>query len=447
MNEIRIPRLGWSMEEGVFVGWLKKDGEQVAVGDPLFEMEGEKAAQEIESVDAGRLQIAPNAPQPGDEVKVGALLGHLLAAGEVAPTDDAGPQELKDVEQTVAFLNQSAGARPTAARARASDTNDDVWNSNSNRAARGDSYGGEITRDAEPVATPRAKRVAAEVGVDWSTLQGSGRDGRIREADVREAASTRPVTSKQPTRTTVVATPTPAGRTAPITTGMSARRKAIAERLRMSRERTIPVTLTTAANASNIVALREQFKATNSKLVPALTDIVACLVARVLKRHPQMTARWQDDESGRALVAVGDDIAIGIAVDTADGLLVPVVNGVARRSLLRVTEETRSLIERARSGRLTSAEMHGGVLTISNLGAQGIDGFTPIINYPEIAILGLGAIRREAVVLDDDRIAPQARMTLSLTFDHAAIDGAPAAAFLKDVASAIENPAALLLGE
>lgn len=402
MNEIRIPRLGWSMEEGVFVGWLKNDGEPVAVGEPLFELEGEKAAQEIESVDAGRLQIVANGPQPGDEVKVGALLGYLLGPHEVAPPVADEPRDLQGVEQTVAFLNQSSSTRSP--------------------------------KTHEPVATPRAKRAAAEVGVDWKTLSGSGRDGRIRESDVRAANVSRAGATSVPTRRDTVS-------------GLSPRRKAIADRLRISRERTIPVTLTSRANATNIVALREQFKVTNSQLIPAFTDIVACLVARIIQRHPHMAVRWQDDAPGRSLIPVGDDISIGIAVDTPDGLLVPVVKQAARRSLLRVADDSHALIERARSGRLTAADMHGAVISLSNLGAQGIDGFTPIINYPEIAILGLGAIRREAVVLNDDRVASQLRITLSLTFDHAAIDGAPAAAFLRDVVEAIENPAAYLLSE
>jgi len=402
MNEIRIPRLGWSMEEGVFVGWLKRDGEQVAIGEPLFELEGEKAAQEIESVDAGRLHIAKNGPSAGDEVQVGALLGYLLAPGEVAPTNADEPRTLQDVEQTVAFLNQPSSVRSKEAH--------------------------------EHVATPRAKRVAAEVGVDWQTLSGTGRDGRVRESDVRAADVSGAIS------TSTIARPT-------TNSGLSPRRKAIADRLRVSRERTIPVTLTSMANATNIVALRDQFKVTNSKTIPAFTDIVACLVARIIQRHPHMAVRWQDDAAGRALIPVGDEISIGIAVDTPDGLLVPVVKGAARRSLLRVADESRTLIERTRSGRLTAAEMHGAVISLSNLGAQGIDGFTPIINYPEIAILGLGAIRRDAVVLDDDRIVPQLRMTLSLTFDHVALDGAPAAAFLHDVVGAIENPAAYLLSE
>ncbi len=404
MHEIRIPRLGWSMEEGVFVGWLKKSGDAVAVGDPLFELEGEKAAQEIESVDAGVLHIVPNGPSSGDEVKVGALLGYLLAPGEVAPSGDG--------EQPVVSTST-----PKAAACVANPTDASV----------------AVCAESGPVSTPRARRVAAEVGVDWTTLQGTGRDGRIREADVRAAAAEQGGAATTSGRSTVL--------------GLSPRRKAIADRLRVSRERTIPVTLTSSCNANNLVALREQFKVTKSPLVPALTDIVAYLVAHVLKQHPQLSARWQDDGSSRSLVAVSaDQIAVGIAVDTPDGLLVPVVAGVARKSLLDVTAETKSLIEKARSGRLTAAEMQGAVISISNLGAYGIDGFTPVINYPEIAILGLGAVRREAVVLADDRVVAQSRMTLSLTFDHVALDGAPAAAFLQAVVSAIENPAAILLG-
>jgi pyruvate dehydrogenase E2 component (dihydrolipoamide acetyltransferase) len=379
-HEIRIPRLGWSMEEGTFVGWLKKPGEHVRVGEPLFEFEGEKATQPIEAVDAGILHVLPDAPAPGAVVAVGALLGYLLAAGESPPV-----------------------ARPTPAAAAA-------------RESPRPAPPAEPSISTLPVASPRAKRIAEELGVDWKLLQGSGRDGRIREADVRAHAA-------RPPRT---ATP-------------SSRRRAIAERLRVSRDRTVPVTLTTTLDATNLVALREQFKAAGARVVPAYTDIVAWVVARVLTRHPHVAARRPDNRAPHAQpTAEGFDI--GIAVHTDEGLLVPVLRAVGRKSLREVAEQSQSLIERARGGRLTAAEMQGGVFSITNLGAYGIDAFTPVINYPEHAILGLGAIRCEAVVLADGRIAPRERMTLSLTFDHAEMDGAPAAAFLRDVAAALTAP-------
>jgi pyruvate dehydrogenase E2 component (dihydrolipoamide acetyltransferase) len=214
--------------------------------------------------------------------------------------------------------------------------------------------------------------------------------------------------------------------------------------LRISRDRTVPVTLTTTLDATNLVALREQFRAARARIVPAYTDIVACVVARVLTRHAHIAARRQGEHRTSAQPAA-DAFAIGIAVHTEEGLLAPVLRAVGRRPLLEVAEQSQALIERARAGTLTAAEMQGSVFTITNLGAYGIDAFTPVINYPELAILGLGAIRREAVVLADDRMVPRERMTLSLTFDHTALDGVPAAAFLRDVAAALTTPAAALL--
>lgn len=157
-----------------------------------------------------------------------------------------------------------------------------------------------------------------------------------------------------------------------------------------------------------------------------------------------MAVVWDTQHKG--LIPVPhDQIHIGIAVDTPDGLLVPVVQQVGLKSLQTVTQESRKLIEQARTGRLPKTAMQGGVFTITNLGSYGIEAFTPIINLPEIAILGLGAIRREPVVMPDGQIMARDRITLSLSFDHAAVDGAPAASFLRDIAAAMADPAAYIL--
>jgi len=388
------------MEEGTFVGWLKLPGADVSVGEPLFELEGEKATQEIEAVDSGELYIPPDAPKPGSTIAVGTLLGYLLAKGEPLPSGDAPKVILpnQDIIEPAPSVTSTTMATDAP-----------------------------IATATAPTASPRARRVAQELAVNWQALTGTGREGRIREADVRAAL---PAESGTQTGDRVVMTP---------------RRKAIAERLRTSVERTIPVTLTTVADVTGLVALREQFKAAKSAVVPAFTDIMACLVVKVLSRHPQMAVRW-DPAQSTLIVVPADQYHIGIAVDTPEGLLVPIVRHVGSLPLLKVAAEAKALIDRARAGRLSITEMQAGVLTLSNLGSYGIDGFTPIINYPEIAVLGMGAVRREAVVTDDDRIVPGLRMTLSLTFDHAAVDGAPAAAFLKDVAHAVKNAAAILLG-
>jgi pyruvate dehydrogenase E2 component (dihydrolipoamide acetyltransferase) len=210
-----------------------------------------------------------------------------------------------------------------------------------------------------------------------------------------------------------------------------------------SRQQTVPVTLSTKADATNLVNLREQFKSAGQHSpIPTYQDLIMMLVAELLTRHPTLAGRWEDDA---IVLPAADEIHIGIAVDTADGLLVPVVRNVRGLSVTEVAAQTRQLIDRACAGQLSANEMQGGVFTITNLGAFGIDAFTPIINFPESAILGLGAIRREPVVLDDGQIVARHQWSLNLTFDHRAIDGAPAARFVQELMNAVSNPSAWLL--
>jgi pyruvate dehydrogenase E2 component (dihydrolipoamide acetyltransferase) len=178
-------------------------------------------------------------------------------------------------------------------------------------------------------------------------------------------------------------------------------------------------------------------------LIPSYQDILTKLVAEVLKQHLQLAGRLEEND----LVLPNDrELHLGMAVDTEDGLLVPVLRDVGSTPLAQVAAQSRDLIKRARAGTLTAGEMQGAVFTITNLGAFGIDAFTPIINAPEASILGLGAIRREPVVLDDGQIVAQWQMTLSLTFDHRLVDGAPASRFVQMLVSAIANPSPWLLG-
>ena len=440
--EITIPRLGWSMEEGVFSGWLKQDGDTIRPGDPLFELEGEKAIQEVEAVDAGILRIPANGPQPGTMVKVGAVVGYLVAEGEALPvskTPDAsaintGTQGLSEGTPSVPPVTDAVdAAMPPAAgpavrrMARESGVALDQ--------IEGTGRGGRIlAEDIEraqsrrpqsamaPVASPRARRVAAERGIDWTQLTGTGAGGRIREQDVLAARRA-----------------SPEGQRIPLTS----RRRVIAQRMVASRQQTVPVTLTTKADATNLVNLREQFKTSGaSSPIPGYQDIIMKLVVGTLRRHPLMAGRWDDDA---IVLPAENDLHLGMAVDTDDGLLVPVLRNVAQLSLIELSATAQQLIGQARAGRLAAAEMQGAVFTITNLGEFGIDTFTPIINIPETAILGLGVIRREPVVLDDGSIVARQQLSLSLTFDHRVVDGAPAARFLQDIAIAIANPSAALL--
>ncbi|MFM9961748.1 MAG: dihydrolipoamide acetyltransferase family protein, partial [Planctomycetaceae bacterium] len=373
--EIRVPRLGWSMEEGTFLGWLKQEGDAVKSGDVLYELEGEKATQEIESLDVGVLRIPANAPAPGSVVAVGALLGYLVGDGEAMP-DTSPTRERGEAVTSPTRERETEACNPKRERGRALHESKIPESDGSTSELKGASAladaSGYMGGTPRVVASPRARRVATELGVDWTRLKGSGRNGRVREQDVRAAASSGAQSNLSP------------------------RRRVIAERMLASQRQTASVTLTTRADATQLVRLREQFKASKTPtIVPSYTDIIAKLVASVLRQHPHMASRWDGDRLIEP--SANDDLAIGIAVDTDGGLLVPVIPQVSRLSVRQVAERSRELIVKARTGKLSPAEMQGGVFTITNLGAYGIDAFTPIINVPETAILGLGAIRREPV--------------------------------------------------
>lgn len=392
--EITIPRLGWSMDEGTFGEWLKSDGDHVEAGEAIFTLESDKALQEVESVDDGYLNLLPGGPVEGDTVTVGTLVAWLLEDGESVP---AAPEALTT---TAAHAGHDAIV----------ETPDSVAVVSRERSGRG------------PAISPRAARLARECGVDWPQIEGSGRTGRIRECDVRAVVDTRNTAS------------------ATEAVGLSATRRVIAERMMSSVRNAAPVTLTARVDATHLVALREQYKSRGKQVIPAVHDLVAKLCAVVLADFPDVTAQWTDD----GLIDPGG-IHIGLAVDTDAGLVVPVIRDADQLSLIETANRTRDLITRAQSRTCTVDELSGGTFSITNLGQYGIEFFTPILNPPQSAILGLGAIRREAVVLDDDSIVGRLQIPLSLTFDHRVVDGAPAARFLQALGRAIENPAPLLI--
>jgi pyruvate dehydrogenase E2 component (dihydrolipoamide acetyltransferase) len=261
--------------------------------------------------------------------------------------------------------------------------------------------------------TPRARRLAARLGVSASQVRGSGRNGRVRERDVAALVPSVP-------QQAVPLTPT---------------RKVIAARMIESRRTTAPVTLTSIVDATNLVNLREQFKSAGGDSVPSYTDFFVKLAAVALQKHPQLASRWTT-----AGIVPATSIDIGFAVDTDAGLLVPVVREVPALGLRQVAARSHELIDRARKGELSPRDMIGACFTITNLGAFGIDAFTPIINPPECAILGVGRIERRPV-MDGDRVVGRDMVTLSLTFDHRIVDGAPAARFLQTLAGCVANPA------
>jgi pyruvate dehydrogenase E2 component (dihydrolipoamide acetyltransferase) len=424
---ITVPRLGWSMEEGTFVAWLRRNGDLIKPGEFLFSLESEKATEEIETLDGGILCIPPDAPKPGDKVQVGQLLGYLLAEGENAPvarkeqaiaaasmqTAPPANPSVRRLAQSLAVDIAQVSGSGTAGRI----TEDDVRR-RSQPAAAGSGPG--LSAGPKPAISPRARRAARALGVDWSRLQGSGRSGRIRERDVQAAAAVGKA----------------GGRLLPLTSI----RRTIAARMVAGVTQAAPVTLTTRVDATNLVNLRQQFKtAASPDGVPSYTDLMVKLAAAALTQHPLLQAQWRDDG-----LFVPDRIDIAFAVQTDAGLLVPVVRQADQRTLRQVAAQTRELIALARAGRLDTDQMRDATFTITNLGAFGIDAFTPIIHLPQSAVLGVGRIAREPAV-QDDRVVPRDTLTLSLTFDHRIVDGAPAAAFLATLRGCVEQPAPWLM--
>ena len=405
--EVTLPRQGWSMEEAVFVEWFKKDGDEVKAGDPLFSVETDKAVQEIESLDAGILRLTPNSPKQGDTLCVADVLGYLVEAGEATPTaaPAAKPPSTDDGGETRAPATVSVG--PAAAPAA------DVPSAPAGR----------------PVS-PRAARRAVREGVDLRAVRGTGKGGRIRESDVVAALRGKTAPIAPAAAPAMPAVPPIAGRDENITT----LRRTVAERMHRSKTLTAPVTLTTRVDAGALLELREGLKAqAKDKAVAAYGDIIMRAAAQTLLAHPALNARWEEDR-----IRYPDSVNIGFAVDTEAGLVVPVVHDAAKHDLQELAGLTRDLAERARTRRLAPEEMSGGTFTITNLGMAGIDAFTPIINWPECAVLGVGRIAKEPVIKGAKVIAGD-RLWLSLTFDHRLVDGAPAARFLEALRQKIET--------
>lgn len=441
-HSITIPRLGWSMEEGVFSEWLKSPGEYVRAGEMIFLLEGEKALQEIESFDSGYLCVPPDAPQPGVTVKVGEVIGFLLAEGESVPpsvrvinhnASTARPHMESSppvpCQAAVTLIGHTIG-RPAgpATRRLARQLGIDL-----NLVSTPDPTGRVLCEDVKRaverrqsipvtsklIATPRARRRARELRVDWTPLTGTGRNGRIREQDVLKKL---PSSSEERNHSTQEAAPTEPGRFIPATK----LRLAIAQRMSAGFHQAVPVTLTTKVDATALVALRGQLKGEAvGGIVPSYNDILIHWTAQTLRERPELNASWY-----REGVHAYEAIHVATAVDTPSGLLAPVVRHADRLTLMEIAEQTQQLVAQARAGQLSQHQLRGGTFTISNLGMFGIDGFTPILNLPQAAILGIGRIVEEPVVCNG-RLQVGQTLTLSLTFDHRVVDGAPSARWLQ----------------
>jgi pyruvate dehydrogenase E2 component (dihydrolipoamide acetyltransferase) len=440
--EVLVPPLGQTVDTVTLVTWYKNEGETVAQGEPLFVIETDKATLDVEAPASGVLRQVT--AQPGDVVKVLSAIALIVAPDEAVDSPQPPSPSRPVIQDTPSPLPD----REREGR-RGGDRGQRIFISPRARrlveehnipltALQATGPEGAIVErdvhaylDARPIPsiTPVARRMAEEAGLDWRKLSGNGPRGRITRDDVAraleaaaEVAGAVPVTTE--INEVVKAIP------------LRSVRAVIAERMARSVTTTAHVTLTAEADATALVELRRQL--IQDGVHASYNDLFLYILGRVLREHPQLNASLERDT-----VKLWRRIHIGLAVDTERGLLVPVVRDVDQKGLLQLAEETQFLVERARTGQCTPDELSSGTFTLTNLGMFGIDAFTPLINLPECAILGVGRIKRQPVMMGEKVVGRQ-MVWLSLTFDHRLVDGGPAARFLQRVVQLVERPHLLI---
>ncbi len=424
---VRMPRLSDSMEEGKIIRWLKKEGEEVKKGEALVEIESDKANIEVEAYASGPLTKIVVAE--GQSAHIGALIaeiggtpGKLETAAEPAlpraGTAEMRPPEVYPGTEEEAEARAPTPARPPSRQAPAPDA-----------APAGDRV----------KASPLARRLAEELGVDLSQVKGSGPQGRI----VREDIEARAQAAKAPAQ----AARAPAGEaevrrpTQPVEVlELSGMQAAVARRLAQSKVQAPHFYVTTEIAMDDAVHLRAMI---NQALPPeeeiSFNDLVIKAAAQTLTRFPEVNASWADGRIERKRA-----IHVGFAVNLENGLIVPVLRDADQKSVKALAAEAKVLIDKARARKLQPAEYEGGTFTVSNLGMYDVDQFTAIINPPESAILAVGAVLDKPVVRNG-QVVPAKRMRVTLSVDHRVFYGVTAAQFLQELKRLLETPAALLL--
>jgi len=433
MAEIVMPRLSDTMEEGTILRWLKQSGEEVKRGEELVEIETDKATMTYESDQAGVLQTVAG---EGDTLAVGALIARVGEAGGDARQDSgssagtneeepaAGPAGVRAEDEAIAASGSQHAAASTAA------------------ATGEDRPAGERVR-----ASPLAKRIAQENGVDLQGLTGSGPGGRIVKADVQNAGAQTPASEAlaAPGTTTAAAAPvagiegvaTAKGETTAVE--LTRTQQTIARRMAESKATIPDFTLQVEVDMEDCVKLRSELKRLSQSEAPTYNDMVVKASALALREHPRANGSYRD---GR--LQLHSRVNVGVAVAAEDALIVPTVFDAEEKSLGEIARETRALAARVREGTITPPELGGGTFTVSNLGMYGVRSFTAIINPPQSAILSVGALEPRAVVRDGELLARNT-MILTLACDHRILYGANAATFLARIRELLEAPSALTL--
>jgi pyruvate dehydrogenase E2 component (dihydrolipoyllysine-residue acetyltransferase) len=400
-TEVKLPRLGQGMESGTIVKWLKSEGEAVEKGEPLYELDTDKVTQEVEAEASGvLLKIAVSA----GEVPVGETIGFIGNEGEEAPASAEKPAEAPKREP-----ERKAGREAAAEAAEAQPA----------PSSNGSSANGRIK------ASPLARRIARERGIELSQIRGTGPDGRIVAEDV-ERAQEQPAAATAPVPQQV-----PSGEVE--SRPLSNVRKTIARRL--TQAWTVPAfQLTVGADMTRASELVRRQRELNPDVRITVTDVLTKVCAQALMRHPDMNVQYSED----ALLAF-PNADVGIAVAAPQGLVVPVVRAAERLTIAQIAQVRADLVGRARDNKLRTEDLEGGTFTISNLGMYEVDQFIAVLNPPQASILAVGSTRDEVVPVDGDlHVLPM--MTMTLTCDHRAVDGATGAEFLRTIKTFLEDP-------
>lgn len=412
-TKIVMEALSPTMEDGRLVEWKKQEGDAVAVGDVLAEVETDKAVMELVARGAGVLlkQVAA----AGSTVPVAEIVGWIGAAGETIPGAVAQPGA---PAETPAAPASTAGAapEPTPSPSAAAPP----------VATRPATSTPAAPTDARVKASPLARRIAAEKGVSLGAIAGSGPEGRVVKRDLEGAAAAAP---------TAGAAALPAEGSTDV--ALSPMRKSIAKRLVQSIGPIPTFYLTAEVDMERAHEAREALLALDDKQKFSFNDLIIRTAAAALRKHPWVNAWWLDDK-----IRQWHDIHVGVAVAVDEGLITPVIRHADRKSLREIAAEVRELAGRAREKRLKPEEYTGATFTVSNLGMFGIDEFTAIINPPEVAILAVGRIEPKPVVVAGE-VVVRRRMRVTLSCDHRVVDGATGAQFLKTLVGMLENPLAM----
>ncbi|WP_150237067.1 dihydrolipoamide acetyltransferase family protein [Nocardiopsis quinghaiensis] len=444
MSEIQMPRLSDTMEEGVISTWVKNVGDKVASGDVLVEIETDKAVMEYEAYEDGFL--VKQSVSEGDTVPIGAVIGVIADSPDAVPEDSgdggaeqhaAPPEEEqagKAEELKEAAEGSGAGAEESAGKpAEAPETPEPAEGA------------------PRPRTSPLARRLAREYGLDITRIKGSGPKGRIVRADIEAAreggaaGGTAPAAASEgearPAAEKAATAPAFDDGRDSEELKVSNVRKVIARRLTESKQTVPHFYLRRTIDAEALKAFRaqinEQLSSTGAKI--SFNDLIVKACATTLKLHPEVNTSWVDDK-----LLQHRRVNVGVAVAVDAGLVVPVLHDTDKATLSEISTRTRELAGKARDGKLKPQEMSGGTFSVSNLGMFGVDSFSAVINPPEAAILAVGAMRQEPVAVDGE-VTVRNRISLELSVDHRAVDGAVGAAFLKDLAEILEEPMRIIL--